>query len=183
MAQKLRSRFFSQIAHELRTPLNSIIPLSNKLKNNPNDPKRDQYLVIILNSALHLENLVEDALDMTRLENNKFAINVSFFDVRKTVNQIANIMEVQIIQKNLKLFIDIDDNVPEEILSDQKRYKQIIFNLIGNAIKFTFKGYIKISLKFSNNYLQTTVEDTGIGIKEQDLNKLFKFFGKLTSTQ
>ncbi|CDW77541.1 multi-sensor hybrid histidine kinase [Stylonychia lemnae] len=183
MAQKLRSRFFSQIAHELRTPLNSIIPLTTKLKNNPNDPKREQYLVIILNSALHLENLVEDALDMTRLENNKFAVNKNFFDIRLTIAQISNIMEVQISQKKLKLITKIHSNVPQEIFSDQKRFKQIIFNLIGNAIKFTFQGYIKISLKFEGQYLKTSVKDTGIGIKEQDLTKLFKFFGKLTCSQ
>ena len=87
-AKKIRSMFFSQIAHELRTPLNSIIPLTTKIKSNPDDPKRYEYIPIILSSALHLENLVEDALDMTRLENNTFSVNYSYFNIRETIKQI-----------------------------------------------------------------------------------------------
>eukprot|EP00347_Sterkiella_histriomuscorum_P020310 403338299 len=180
-SKKLRNRFFSQISHELRTPLNSIIPLAQRLKNHPNDPKKDQYVSIILNSSLHLENLVEDALDMSRLENNKFVINRDYFDVRLTVQQICEIMEIQVKQKHLQLILEIDDSVPNQIFSDQKRYKQVLFNLVGNAIKFTFKGFIKIKLEYKDKFLITRIEDTGIGIQESDLSQLFKFFGKLVS--
>eukprot|EP00347_Sterkiella_histriomuscorum_P005611 403355932 len=180
-AKKLRNRFFSQISHELRTPLNSIIPLTQRLKNHPNDPKKDQYISIILNSSLHLENLVEDALDMSRLENNKFVINRDYFDVRLTVQQTIEIMEIQVKQKHLQLILEIDDSVSKKIFSDQKRYKQVLFNLVGNAIKFTFKGFIKLKLEYKDKFLITTIEDTGIGIQESDLSQLFKFFGKLVS--
>eukprot|EP00347_Sterkiella_histriomuscorum_P017399 403349526 len=180
-AKKLRNRFFSQISHELRTPLNSIIPLTQRLKSHPDDPKRDQFISIILNSSLHLENLVEDALDMSRLENNKFVINRDYFDVGLSVQQICEIMEIQVKQKHLQLILEIDDSVPKKIFSDQKRYKQVLFNLVGNAIKFTFKGFIKIKLEYIDKFLITTIEDTGIGIQESDLSQLFKFFGKLVS--
>jgi two-component system aerobic respiration control sensor histidine kinase ArcB len=86
-------------------------------------------------------------------------------------------MEFQAKQKNIFLKINIERNVPRKVMTDQKRYKQILFNLIGNAIKFTFKGGINVHLWFDQEDLYTEVEDTGIGIVEEDLNKLFKFFG------
>ena len=116
---------------------------------------------------------------MSRLENNKFDINPEKVELRTIITEISEIMEFQIEQKNLKLKVVIDSSVPHFLLLDQKRYKQVLFNLLGNAIKFTMKGYIKIMVKFVDDCLITEVEDTGIGIKTEDQEKLFKFFGKL----
>ena len=88
-------------------------------------------------------------------------------------------MEFQIQQKNLKLEIDISPSVPATLLSDAKRYKQILFNLVGNALKFTFHGSIKLRITIVNDVLITDVSDTGIGIKQEDIDKLFRFFGKI----
>jgi signal transduction histidine kinase len=90
---KVRSMYFSSIAHELRTPLNSIIPLGTRLKNHVSSETGHKYLKIIMNSALHLSNLIEDALDMSRIENNKFEVNYEEFDIRTVVKDIADIME------------------------------------------------------------------------------------------
>ena len=86
-------------------------------------------------------------------------------------------MEFQAKQKNLYIKIHIERNVPKKIMTDQKRYKQILFNLIGNATKFTFKGGITVHVSFDQEDLYTEIEDTGIGIVEEDLVMLFKFFG------
>ena len=86
-------------------------------------------------------------------------------------------MEFQVKQKSLFLKIQIERNVPQRVMTDQKRYKQILFNLIGNAAKFTFKGGITVRVLFEDGDLITEIEDTGIGIVEEDLNKLFTFFG------
>jgi signal transduction histidine kinase len=93
---KIRSMFFSSIAHELRTPLNSIIPLGTRLKNHISSETGHKYLKIIMNSAHHLSNLVEDALDMSRIENHKFEINYQEFNVRTIIQDIIDIMEFQV---------------------------------------------------------------------------------------
>ena len=120
---------------------------------------------------------------MSRIENNKFEVFKIPFNVRDTLKEVQQIMEFQSKQKGLELYLEIDEKVPLQVSSDQKRYRQILFNLIGNAVKFTFKGSIKVSATFSDNCFVTTVADTGVGIQQQDLSKLFKFFGKIGHTK
>ncbi|CDW76333.1 multi-sensor hybrid histidine kinase [Stylonychia lemnae] len=154
-SKKIKSMFFSSIAHELRTPLNSIIPISKQLRQQfVNDQEVRFYLDIIINSSHHLENVIEDALDMSRIENNKFEINMTSFDLRQTIQEIKEIMEFQAKQKELNLKIDISNMVPSQIITDKKRYRQ-------------------------NAMLVTQVTDTGIGISSEDIKKLFVFFGKV----
>jgi two-component system, sensor histidine kinase and response regulator len=91
--------FFSSVAHELRTPLNSIIPMTRILQTLVGDLKSQKYLTIILNSSLHLQNVIEDALDMSRIENNQFEIISEFFNVRSAVEEVSSIMSFQVTQK------------------------------------------------------------------------------------
>ena len=93
-------------------------------------------------------------------------------------------MKFQLHEKKLKFNLDVENSVPKVILSDQKRLKQVLFNLIGNAVKFTFSGSISLNLNFDliSRLLKVQVIDTGLGIKKEDLTKLFKFFGKISST-
>lgn len=93
ISSQLRSLFFSSVAHELRTPLNSIIPLSQRLNKYITDDKGKEILQIIQNSSIHLQNVIEDALDMSRIENNKFSINYSKIDLRATIKEVIDIME------------------------------------------------------------------------------------------
>ena len=112
----MRAMFFSSIAHELRTPLNSIIPMVRMILTNflsSIDGRVKNYLNIILNSSLHLQNVIEDALDMSRIENNKFQIFKEFFDIRSAIQEVASIMEFQTTQKGLSLNISVDEVVPE----------------------------------------------------------------------
>ena len=187
----MRSTFFSSVAHELRTPLNSIIPILKMILDQliaPNhglNPRILSLIKVVLNSSLHLQNVIEDALDISRLENNKFQLFKDFFDIRSALNEVCEIMKFQFDQKSIDLQLFIAPNVPKRIFSDQKRLKQVLFNLLGNAVKFTYTGYVSVELSFDN--LQETmtciVKDTGIGISEEGLSKLFKFFGCLTKTK
>ncbi|TNV82979.1 hypothetical protein FGO68_gene4039 [Halteria grandinella] len=187
--RRLRSSFFSSIAHELRTPLNSIIPIVkiiSTLLQSPQNLERVQKLInIVKNSSMHLQNVIEDALDISRLENNKFSIYKESFDIREAVDEISEIMRFQIEQKGLKQIVYIDDSVPYMIHSDSKRIKQVLFNLIGNAVKFTFKGVISIRMTFDSHLsiLTCRIQDSGIGIKENDQKKLFSFFGTLANSK
>eukprot|EP00347_Sterkiella_histriomuscorum_P017139 403350516 len=163
-AKRLKGLFFSSIAHELRTPLNSIIPVSKELIKQEGINEKTKFLIeIIINSAHHLENVVEDALDLNRIENNKFEINYQLFNVREVVDEVKNIMKLQIEQRGVKLLTEVTESVPTQIVCDKKRYKQILFNLID----------------FEDRKLKTKVIDTGVGIKPDDIVKLFRFFGKL----
>lgn len=181
-AQNERSRFFSSVAHELRTPLNSILPMSKKVKDMVKCKQTLKYLDIIINSASHLANVIEDALDLSRIENNRFEINIEYVNIRSLIEEVSSIMEFQISRKNLKYEVKIDSSIPSRISTDPKRYKQILFNLIGNALKFTFKGGITIKVRIENSFLITDCIDSGVGIGEADLKKLFKAFGRLDAT-
>lgn len=128
--------------------------------------------------------MIEDALDISRLENNKFQIFKELFDLRLLVKEVTEILGFQIEEKGLKLELTIHKSVPGRVYSDPKRLKQVLFNLLGNAIKFTFKGKVSLCLQFDVlNQLTMTIEDTGIGMQKEDLSKLFKFFGCLTKTK
>jgi signal transduction histidine kinase len=124
----LRSHFFTSVAHELRTPLNSIIPVikmilallaSNKLSKE----QGTELLTLVLHSAMHLASLIEDALDISRLENNKFQLFNEIFNVRNTIEEIRTLLEFQVKQKNLYLSLRIDEDIPEVIYADPKRVR------------------------------------------------------------
>lgn len=130
-AQKMRATFFSSVAHELRTPLNSIIPILRLLMAQllaiqnvfPGAQRLSNLLKLVLNAALHLESVIEDALDLSRIENNKFALVKENFDVGEAVDEVCDIMRFQIESKNLHLHVAISENVPSIIFSDKKRFK------------------------------------------------------------
>jgi signal transduction histidine kinase len=149
----MRAIFFSSVAHELRTPLNSIIPLIRLMLEGMAttlDERAKNYLKIILNSSLHLENVIEDALDMSRLENNKFSIFKEMVDIRSAIEEVCGIMKFQLTAKNLALNLKISKEVPSKVKTDIKRFKQVLFNLMGNASKFTFQGSLSVKIEFKN---------------------------------
>jgi signal transduction histidine kinase len=134
--------------------------------------------------------VIEDALDMSRIENNKFETQMEAFDPRACLAEVCGIMNFQATQKQLSLIHQVSEGVPHCLKSDSKRFKQVLFNLLGNAVKFTFKGEINVTLdylspetKTKKPILRTTVSDTGIGIKAEEINKLFQFFGRASSSK
>ena len=170
--QKMRSTFFSSVAHELRTPLNSVIPILKMIldtlipKVAPNiSEKIVEFLKVALNSSLHLQNVIEDALDISRIENNKFSLLLEPFDLGLAAKEACDIMGFQIRQKGLEFELAVSERVPRRIVTDAKRFKQVLFNLIGNAVKFTFTGGITVAIDYKEGALTTEVADTGIGIK------------------
>ena len=137
------------------------------------------------NSSIHLEHVIDDALDMSRLENNQFEIFKASFDFIEAIEEVHDLMKFQTNEKGLEFILEIHESVPQVIYSDKKRIKQVLFNLIGNAIKFTLSGRVSLQIKYETltNVLTAIVRDTGEGILPEDLSKLFKFFGKLSSTK
>ncbi len=172
--------FLASMSHELRTPLTSIIGFTNMiLKGRAGDINEEQenQLNIILNSANYLHELINDILDITKIEVKKLEIRKDSFDLVEELLKLKETFGIAVNEKGLEFFIDS----PETLIidNDKKRINQILINLIGNAIKFTDKGKISIKVKRKNEMVKISVKDTGPGIREEDLKKLFKPFSQI----
>lgn len=183
-AAKAKTNFITNISHEIRTPLTGIIGISELLTNS-NLSQEQKHLTHTLSlSSKTLLDLVNDLLDLSKIESNKLKINNEVFNLKETIDEIENLMTLYIRDKDITLKTIIGDNIPEFILLDRTKYKQILINLLSNAIKFTFHGTVTCSIYFDRekSLLQTTVEDTGIGIDPKDYDKLFTPFSQLNTT-
>ena len=185
----MRQCMVGSISHELRTPLNCVQSL---LKSSASiiDESSQLYKEFILPS-IHQSNyllyLINDILAYTQISFNKdYRMVYENFNLRNLVDEIISMMQQRAILRKIKLIAEIEDDVPKIFCSEPRRFKQILINLIGNSIKFTFKGYVKLIIKVDNkekNYLKVSVIDTGLGIKKENINKLFKMFGMLEDSK
>ncbi|UKT62225.1 ATP-binding protein [Pedobacter mucosus] len=182
-ANVAKSRFLASMSHEIRTPLNGITGASELLKLTKLNAEQAQLVNVLQASNNIMIDIVNDLLDISKIEANKMEIQRFPFSFRDCVTDVENILKTLYTNKNLKLILEIDANVPNILIADQTRYKQIIINLLSNAIKFTDFGYIKLSVKYDirDNVasLYTIVEDTGIGIGSDDMDKLFLPFSQI----
>jgi len=172
--------FLASMSHELRTPLTSIIGFTKMiLKGRTGDINEEQenQLNIILNSANHLHELINDVLDITKIEVKKLEIRKESFNLVEELLKLKETFGIATSEKGLEFFIDSPETLT--IYNDKKRIKQILINLIGNAIKFTDKGKISIKVKIKNDVVKISVKDTGPGIREEDLKNLFKPFSQI----
>jgi PAS domain S-box-containing protein len=180
-ADKLKSAFLATMSHELRTPLNSIIGFTGVLLQKMAGPLNDEQskqLDMIRTSARHLLDLINDVLDISKIEAGQLDISLKSFDMRAVIEQVIRSANLIAEKKGLTVVTAIASNVGT-IVSDHRRVEQVLINLVNNAIKFTEKGEIRIKCQISNNWLETTVSDTGIGIRPEDIDKLFKPFRQL----
>ena len=172
-----KSNFLANMSHEIRTPLNSVIGFSDLLFTMTTDEKQKSYLQAIKSSGKSLLGLINDILDLSKIEKGNIDLKFKETDIRKIIVDVVNIFGPEVSEKSLHLVTEIDDNLPQSIVFEETRLRQILFNLVGNAIKFTRKGEITISARFEPEHtpgkikLIIGVEDTGPGIplEEQDL--------------
>jgi len=177
-----KNKMLAMISHELRTPLNGILGVVSILKKELTEVRWLQYLAICKNSGELLLNLVNSILDLQHIRDNKFALKPTRDNLIELLTGIYDLFKFQFEQKNLYLELDICPDIPEYIVTDQNRLRQVLINLIGNALKFTFTGGVTISACQDPNkegYVNFKVADTGPGIKEEDKKKLFKMYGRL----
>lgn len=182
---KTKETFLANMSHEIRTPLNAIYGFTEQvLKSDLNQEQYDQ-LNIVKKSAYHLINLISDILDYSKIQAGKLQIESIEFNLEKELNDIHLLFAQQCVNKKLELIFTVNPNVPQFINSDLIKLKQIMYNLIGNAIKFTEKGTITINVKNikSNNsqHLNIQIIDTGIGIPKEKLPKLFNEYEQANS--
>ncbi|MFN3412407.1 MAG: GAF domain-containing sensor histidine kinase, partial [Exilispira sp.] len=178
-ANLMKTQFLSNMSHELRTPLNSIINFSYLIQRTlpeSNYPDEFDMLKRIEESGRYLLTLINDILDLAKIEAGKMEIYKEFFDISEILGSILSHTQILINHKPITLMTDIDPNL-SLIFADKTRLRQILINLLSNAAKFTKEGYIKLKIKYQNkDNILFCVEDTGIGIKKEDIEKAFKEF-------
>ncbi len=172
---RLKDDFLANTSHELKTPLNGIIGLSQSLSSELPESlskRNKETLNLIEASAKRLSNLVNDILDFSKLKNNDINLEMKAVDIRQLTNVVIKFCEPFIGNKDLKIINNIDYNTAP-IYGDENRIEQILYNLIGNAVKFTDSGEIVVSTAESGDYIEITVSDTGIGIALEQIDKIF----------
>lgn len=177
---KAKEEFLANMSHEIRTPLNAIIGFSEQLENTSLKTSQRKYLRAVSNAGSHLLNTVNDILDLSKIEAGKLAIDEQPFVMKDVIEEVASILEIKAQEKGLQLNTFIYDNSDELIVGDPFRVKQILYNITGNAIKFTEKGFVEIKcegIKGKNiiDY-RITITDSGIGIPADKLEGIFESF-------
>ena len=183
-ANRAKSEFLANMSHEIRTPMNAILGFSELLQGAISDPQPRAYLNSITASGRTLLALINDILDLSKIEAGKLQLQYEPVDVRSLVREIQEILDPKALKKSLSLLVEIDENVPTAILFDPIRLRQILFNTVGNALKFTETGFVKISvfaqLDLSPNsnrvQIEITIADTGIGICLEQQQSIFEAF-------
>ncbi|HEX2921548.1 MAG TPA: ATP-binding protein [Bacteroidales bacterium] len=177
-ADQLKSAFLATMSHELRTPLNSIIGFTGILMNEkpgPLNSEQKKQLGMAQNSARHLLSLINDVLDISKIESGQLKVYMHTFSLPDLINKVVETNRPFADKKKLKLSVFIDNDV-KDIISDNIRVQQILLNLVNNAIKFTEAGSIYIKCLLSGNYVSIQITDTGIGIESNKIEQLFKPF-------
>ena len=180
-AVKFKQQFLSNMSHEIRTPLNSILGFTNVLLKTQLGVEQKEFLHAIKTSGTSLTQLINDILDLSKVDAGRMTFEKQPFDLHKSIESILYTFDLKIKEKNLELIKEFDSKIPSILLGDSIRLNQIILNLISNAVKFTHKGKIVVSVKLlseddENVTVEFAVADTGIGIAENKINSIFNVF-------
>lgn len=187
MANQAKSDFLAMMSHELRTPLNAILGMAEIMQSKNIPPELADYVTVISQASISLLSLVNDILDFAKLEVGRLSFSSEPVDLRVLISQVIHSFLHQAKEKKIQLDLDFADEIPYLVVSDAKRIRQILTNLIGNAVKFTENGLVLISvncLEASSQKatLRISVKDTGIGIQSDKLDFIFEKFSQLDST-
>jgi PAS domain S-box-containing protein len=175
-ANLAKGEFLAKISHEIRTPMTVFISATEYLLDIDKDPEHREVLELADLSSQRLYTLIEAILDFSKIEDQKLELYEEKFDLRKCLQNSLKMMQPTANKKNISLELEVSPDVPKNIMGDEYRLGQILLNLIGNAIKFTEEGEVKISVNLHDNNLVFNVSDAGIGIPEEKLESIFEDF-------
>ena len=183
-ALEAKSNFLANMSHEIRTPMNAIYGMAELLEEREFSPEDKGYIATIKNSSENLLSIINEILDFSKIDSGKMNIENAPYDVCNMLQDVISIICFRLRDKNVLLETDIAADIPASLIGDEMRIRQILINLLNNAVKFTNRGVITLTMKWENQgktggLLRISVKDTGIGISEENLQKLFTAFGQL----
>jgi len=187
-ASKAKSEFLSNMSHEMRTPMNAIINMTSIAQKTADVERKNYALEKIGEASTHLLGVINDILDMSKIEAKKFELFPVEFNFEKMLSRVVNVVNFRVEEKNQRFIVQIDKNIPQMLIGDDQRISQIITNLLGNAVKFTPEnGYINLNTQFLGEkdgdcILQISITDTGIGISKEQQKHLFESFQQAESS-
>lgn len=182
-ANSAKTEFLANMSHEIRTPIGAILGFTDLLKNSENTTEENSsYMGIVERNSQQLLRLIDDILDLSKVEAGKMGIEQVEFSLSDLIADFASVMKLKAAERGIEFVLTLESKIPARIGSDPVRLKQIINNLVGNALKFTEKGFVELSLSYDEPVLRFTVRDTGVGISDEQRNKLFKAFAQADSS-
>ena len=198
-ATRAKSSFLAIMSHEIRTPMSGIVGTAYLLQKTEQTTEQQQYTETLVNAAKSLHNIIDDILDFSKIEAKKLILKNEVFDLHQTINQVIDVLHTDAEKKSLQLINDIDDELPCFFIGDSQRIRQVLLNLVGNAIKFTRQGKVSIitslcqadlsPVNISDNessqmlHLRFDIIDTGIGISTKQQDTIFDSFTQANNHQ
>ncbi|HZY39640.1 MAG TPA: response regulator, partial [Mucilaginibacter sp.] len=187
-ANQAKSIFLATMSHEIRTPMNGVIGMASLLRETDQTAEQREYTDTIINSGDNLVSVINDILDFSKIESGKMALEEEDFELRKTIEDVIDLFSKQAEKQNIDLIYQVDFNLPDKIIGDSLRLKQVLINLINNALKFTDHGEVFIKAEvlkeLENGAIEIVfiIKDTGIGIPAGKLSSLFQAFSQIDSS-
>lgn len=181
--EKIKSEFLANMSHEIRTTMNGVIGMTSLLLRTDLTPKQKDFVNVIKSSGNDLLTIISDILDFSKIEAGRTVIKERKFNLNYCIEEVFDLLSFKAEEKKLKLIYEIDSDIPENITTDMLKLRQILINLVSNAIKFSQNGEVKVSVKKDiNNKIRFSVEDNGIGISKDNFHFLFKPFSQVESS-
>ena len=181
-ANVAKSRYLERISHELRTPLNSVMGYAQLLDGADDIPlRRRESIKVMRSSSEHLTDLIEGLVDISKIEAGRLDLHRNKVDMLAMIEQLIYMFQIQAQTKNISLNFSHQERLPETVIADGKRLRQVMINLISNAIKFTPQGTVSVDLKYRNQVAYFSVIDTGVGIEQEDISRISEAFVRIAN--
>lgn len=182
-ATKAKSNFLANMSHEIRTPMNAILGMSELILLEKLPPLIKEYAHDINTATRSLLSIIDDILDISKIESGRLDLVPVQYDLGALINDVLTLIKMRTASKGLAFFVRIDPNLPHKLIGDENRVKQILINILGNAVKYTREGHVRIdvtgSVQGRTIRLNFRIADTGIGIKDENFSKLFELFSRV----
>jgi PAS domain S-box-containing protein len=183
-ASKAKTSFLARMSHEIRTPMNAIIGMTELALRDTDTPALREYLTNIRQAGSNLLSIINDILDLTRIESGNFRLSPLLYSLASLLNNVINVIRVRFSEKPILFLVNIDADIPNNLIGDETRIRQILFNILSNAVKYTLRGFIKLTVSGipmadGRILVKFEIADSGIGIKEEDMGELFGDFVRL----